>query len=313
MTQEKAFPTPPEIEKQLERIVASETFATSPTPRKLLEEIVTNEQRGKVITEYELGILVCGKPEGWKPKFENAVRQQGVNLRKLLREYYSREGKEDLVVIEVPKRKGYKPEYQYNSITRSLRLYRGAVEVFEQTFPQVLVTATRPVLSTLRGCIEANDSYAPAHAAMGEILLLYMLCDEPTYFAPKRMVAEAEQEARNCLSLEPNHWLAHIVVGAVHCCRFEWEEADFAFEAALRIEREKTTRHFFYLAYLAAMGRTEDAIRLAGWRWQAAAKTELVYLPELLFSYITRKFDEAYRHFMRYSRAGQYLMNPDAS
>src|ERR1035437_1834466 len=85
MAQEEESPTPAEIENQLERIVASKTFATSPTPRKLLEEIVTKEQRGKAITEYELGILVCGKPEGWKPKFENAIRQQGVNLRKILR------------------------------------------------------------------------------------------------------------------------------------------------------------------------------------------------------------------------------------
>jgi len=309
MAEEKELPAPAEIETQLERIVAGRTFATSPTPRKLLEEIVKSEQRGEAITEYELGILVCGKPEGWNPKFENAIRQQGVNLRKLLRKYYSGEGKEDLVIINVPKRRGYKPDYQYNPITRSLRLYRRAVEVFDQTFPQITPTATSPVLDTLRDSIKANNAHAPAHAAMGEILLLYTMCDEPTYFSPKWTVAQAELASRTCLSLDPEHWLAHMVIAAVHCCRFEWEEAERAFEAALGIEREKTTRHFFYLAYLAAIGRIEDSIRLARRRWQSSEETELVYLPELFFGYISRDYGQTYQDFMKYSKAWDFTMN----
>ena len=89
MAQEKQSPTPAEIDKQFQRILGSKTFATRRIVRKLLEEVITREQQGEEApSEYELGIIVCGKSKDWIPEFNNSIRQQALNLRKLLTEYY---------------------------------------------------------------------------------------------------------------------------------------------------------------------------------------------------------------------------------
>jgi tetratricopeptide (TPR) repeat protein len=309
MNIEKSLPLRLEIEKQLERLLASETFSTSPTPARLLSTLVTWEKKDGEITEHKLGVKVCGKPKDWISLNDSVVRQNAVNLRKLLHKYYSREGKDDLVVIEVPRRQGYTPRYRYNPLTRSIRLCQRATEIFERTFPSLVPTVTTVVRGNLQQSISLNESYAPAYAKLGEIRLFYAICDQQALFPPREEVQEAGNCAQKCLSLDPKNWLGHIVQAAVHCCRFEWEKAEAAFQAALNIDRDKTHSHFFYLCYLAAIGRAEDAVscsyRRIGSRWE----DELAYLPRILLLYIQRRFEEAYDDFVKTSRVLDWLLD----
>jgi len=51
----------------------------------------------------------------------------------------------------------------------------------------------------------------------------------------------------------------------------------------------------------------DEAIENANRRRKASADNELVYLPEVLFRYITRKFEEAYQQFMHLSKAWDHI------
>src|SRR5207253_27236 len=89
----------------VERILHSDTFRHSDVLRRLLRFLADKYIAGEAdqIKEYSLGIDALGKPETYDPRQDSAVRIQVGRLRQKLAEYYRLEGKDDPVVIDVPK------------------------------------------------------------------------------------------------------------------------------------------------------------------------------------------------------------------
>jgi hypothetical protein len=94
-----------ELQAELARILHSDTFRNSEVLRRLLrflgEKSISGE--GDQLKEYAIGIDALGKPPSYDPRQDAVVRIQVGRLRQKLAEYYRVEGKDDPVVIDLPK------------------------------------------------------------------------------------------------------------------------------------------------------------------------------------------------------------------
>ena len=94
----------------MSRIEASSGFSRAGRLVRFLRFIVeeTLAGRGRQIKEYSIAIGVFGRPSSYDPQVDSLVRVQASLLRTRLSEYYSAEGREETIRIEIPKG-GYEP------------------------------------------------------------------------------------------------------------------------------------------------------------------------------------------------------------
>src|ERR1044071_3579108 len=94
-----------EIRAQVERMVRSKVFETSEVHRRLLLYLADKTIAGEAdrLKEYTIGLEAFGKPPTYDPRQDAIVRLQIGRLRQKLGEYYRTEGKDDPVIMELPK------------------------------------------------------------------------------------------------------------------------------------------------------------------------------------------------------------------
>lgn len=107
----------------IERIVATAPFQKSPNLRGLLSYLAEHTIRGKAeaLTERQIGIAVFGKPVGYSPAEDSAVRVHVRQLRLRLHEYFAQEGRRESVRVEIPKG-SYALEFHEAQVETSPRL-----------------------------------------------------------------------------------------------------------------------------------------------------------------------------------------------
>jgi hypothetical protein len=90
---------------EIERILQSHTFRNSEVLRRLLRFLGEKSISGEAdrLKEYTIGIDALGKPSSYDPRQDSGVRIQVGRLRQKLAEYYRLEGKDDPLVIDLPK------------------------------------------------------------------------------------------------------------------------------------------------------------------------------------------------------------------
>lgn len=90
---------------QVERIAHSETLRASESLRRLLRFLGEKSAAGEAedLKEYTVGVDGLGRPATYDPRHDSAARIQVGRLRQKLAEYYRTEGKDDEVIIELPK------------------------------------------------------------------------------------------------------------------------------------------------------------------------------------------------------------------
>ncbi len=95
---------------ELRRVLDSKEFSRAESLGRLLRFVVEHALRGGEgpLKEYLLGVEVFGRGEGFDPKTDTIVRVQTRKLRAKLDQYYQTEGRDDRVVIQLPKG-GYAP------------------------------------------------------------------------------------------------------------------------------------------------------------------------------------------------------------
>jgi serine/threonine-protein kinase len=102
------------IRAALERILASPGFANADRISRFLRYTVEETLNGQTdkLKESLLGIDVFGRKPSYDPRVDAVVRTEAVKLRARLREYYESEGREDQIVIDLPKG-GYIPAFRH--------------------------------------------------------------------------------------------------------------------------------------------------------------------------------------------------------
>ena len=104
------------IEKQLERISASDEFRKCPQLLRFLRFAVSEALSGRDGGSKErlIGIEVFGRPSDYDAGADPVVRVEARRLRRKLEEYYARDGREDPLKIRLPKG-GYTPAFESRS------------------------------------------------------------------------------------------------------------------------------------------------------------------------------------------------------
>jgi serine/threonine-protein kinase len=102
------------IRAALEKILASPGFANADRISRFLRYTVEETLNGQTdkLKESLVGIDVFGRKPTYDPRVDAVVRTEAVKLRGRLREYYESEGREDEVVIDLPKG-GYIPAFRH--------------------------------------------------------------------------------------------------------------------------------------------------------------------------------------------------------
>ena len=109
-----------------QRVEQSETFRHSARLRGFLLFIVERTVRGRAaeLAEYEIGTQVFDRSADFNPADDSIVRSSARLLRAKLKEYFDGEGRDEPLLIEVPKG-GYVPEF----VARATRGTATSVEI----------------------------------------------------------------------------------------------------------------------------------------------------------------------------------------
>ena len=93
------------VTSQLSRILASPQFVRAGRLSAFLRFIVEETAAGRAdsLKETVIGTAVFGRPPGYDPKSDSTVRIHASRLREKLRDYYLTSGKDDRLIIELPK------------------------------------------------------------------------------------------------------------------------------------------------------------------------------------------------------------------
>src|SRR5882762_2062108 len=104
-----------QIDDQVDKISKSSILKNSPVLRQFLHFVVdeTLEGKGERIKEYTIGTQVLGRKSDFDPQLDAIVRIHAGRLRRALNEFYSEEGKGDVMRISIPKG-GYSPNFASN-------------------------------------------------------------------------------------------------------------------------------------------------------------------------------------------------------
>jgi tetratricopeptide (TPR) repeat protein len=255
---------------------------------------------------------VYGRAAEWVPTLDSCVRTGWHKLKGYLWEYYRKEGTEDLVLITERDDKAYGLRFTYNPFSLAALHCRTGANIFDRTFPDFLGPGATSVFEELNASIVNDKTYAPAYAKRAEVRLFYCLSDEPIYFPTVESMASAESDAQQALTINSDLWLAHVVLGALQCCRFEWEAARTSFDKAKSLS-EEAEGHFFYFAYLIAVGRRDEAEHSVRVAFKMRPHDPFIHARMALFHYIGGNYSTAYDYLLRhgveqsiYSDPGSY-------
>ena len=107
-------PSETEARASCERVIASRVFAGSPMLTRFLRFVVDEKLagRGDALKEYVVGVNALGRSTHFDPAADSAVRVAARQLRYKLSEYFADEGRDDAVVLELPKG-AYVPAFRF--------------------------------------------------------------------------------------------------------------------------------------------------------------------------------------------------------
>jgi tetratricopeptide (TPR) repeat protein len=223
----------------------------------------------------------------WVPLEDAIVRENTRNLRARLAKYYREDGAEDAIIIALPR--GFRAEFSYNPSAPVAAKCRQIAEAFYNAIPG----DPSFFRAQMRLLVHASPSYAPAHAHLAEMLLVETVCGDRRF---TDQIAWAEKEVAVALALNNVLWLAHVINGALQACRYRWAKAEEAFQTALRIDPMQTRASFWYMAFLMAMNRPDEAFECLEQRRKMTSfgLDSKVWMIEAAFLYVTGRFDEAF-------------------
>ncbi len=94
-----------EIQSCVDRILHGGTLRNAPSSRRLLKYLVDHSLAGDAdqLKEYTIGVEAFGKPGDYDPRLDSTVRIQIGRLRQKLSEYYREEGRDDQLIVDLPK------------------------------------------------------------------------------------------------------------------------------------------------------------------------------------------------------------------
>lgn len=96
---------PNKIRQQVERILSSSDFRATPRRREFLKYVVAEQEAGRLggLKGYSIAVAVYGRDASFDTRIDPLVRIEAGRLRADLEHYYLTAGKNDPLLIEIPK------------------------------------------------------------------------------------------------------------------------------------------------------------------------------------------------------------------
>lgn len=156
---------PSAIRAQLDRIVGSPEFRNSPRLKRFLTFVVEMTLEGKAerIKAYTIAIEALGRGPEFDPQIDPIIRVQAGRLRQALGRYYANAGRNDPVVIEMP-RGAYVPSFRGGGVEQPDRQPPHTDDQAETTNSQTHDPAPdiRVANETPPGVLQKNAAALPA-------------------------------------------------------------------------------------------------------------------------------------------------------
>src|SRR5688572_4713705 len=120
-------PTSDDVRHQLGRLLASSVFANAGRMSRFLKFVVERSLagEGERLKEYVIGVEVFDRDTRYDPRLDSIVRVEAARLRSKLAEYYAGEGRNDAIVLSLPKG-GYAPIAAFETRATALNGTNGA-------------------------------------------------------------------------------------------------------------------------------------------------------------------------------------------
>ena len=170
-------------EELVQRVASSSTFERSPRLRAFFLHAcrcaLDNKPEGA--TEQQVGICVYDRPPGYNPNEDNIVRSQARLLRLKLEHHFANEGKDEAIVITIPKGR-YLPAFENRSEEQAI--LRGV--------PPAERGKSRRLLQILAGVAVL---FGLVIICLGYLLFKSRSATPQAFFAPAGSVTRAEQSA----------------------------------------------------------------------------------------------------------------------
>src|SRR5882724_5020726 len=154
-------PNKAEVEKELERLLASKRLKVAPNQAKLLKFVVRQCLQNAKVSEAIIGHALFPH---WIEDGSDDVRVTARNLRNTLARYYAEEGTGNAIVITLPRGPKYRPVFSFNSpaakpYERGLHLYAALKHTID----------AEKAIEQFNKAIALDPGYAPAFAAKAEV------------------------------------------------------------------------------------------------------------------------------------------------
>ncbi len=167
------------VRRQLELVLASSGFARNERMGSFLRFIVERCLDGKdeELKESVIAIEVLGRSPDYNPKRDPIVRTEAARLRARLNEYYAGEGKNDTLVIELPKG-GYIPAFRQTVPSADLDPGEAPTKRQKMRLWLAVAAACLAVTFAIAGWWRFQSRHAPIPIA---VLPLTNLSQDPNY------------------------------------------------------------------------------------------------------------------------------------
>ncbi len=291
-------PSLKEIEAQVLRIASSKHFKNATQRRMLLEYLVARSLDGKGSTEGDIAADVFPTNPRLQPE-SRAASVVPSQVRLKLKEFYEQHPT-DRVLVRIPPVKedsGYYVEFSYIRNPQATSSYEIGLDLMGST----TLVSTSGAANHFRRASELDPTFDLADAALAEAefrcALLYAVESEQALSlatssglggaevagasgAPQEpniefRIKRAKSAAEKAISLDPRLWKAHLILGAVHATCFDWQNAEKAFRTAIDLAPEEGGAHPIYAAYLVALGKAGEAVRILSKRVEADPHNQL--------------------------------------
>jgi Tfp pilus assembly protein PilF len=252
------------IALSLAQLEGSAAFRSAPRHRAMLRYMIERALAGDLaaLKETVIAVEVFGRPAArFDPKVDSIVRVEARRLRGRLDAYYRGEGRDAVLRIElpvgsyIPSIAAREPRVAPDEATRRAAdlVTRGEHFLREALSRQTLETA----LERFDDALRAAPPTARAFVGMARA---WLNLATGWHHAPTIATGHAAEALRQALALEPDHAVAHALLGAVqNQYERDWPAARRSFRRALTLAPKDAFVHSAYGCHLFMRGHDEEA------------------------------------------------------
>jgi tetratricopeptide (TPR) repeat protein len=248
---------------ELARIMRSNSFLASPRHREFLTHLVEHALGGNAgaLKEPLLAFEVFRRPlASFDPARDSIVRVEARRLRQRLARYYEEEGSDAVVQIFLPVGNYVPALRRREPVERATLRVKDLVERGEHFLRQPLSKVTlEAALARFDAALRESPEYVPALVGAGRA---WLNLATGWHGDPRPAAEHAAEALRRALHLDPEHAVAHALLGAVlHQFEYDWKAARHHFGRAIVVAPEQAFVHSAFGFHLLAHGETEAAER----------------------------------------------------